>query len=218
MSVIPQYTRTEINSLRIGPLKDALAALGLPFNGGVGDGRKSLKAALYPPSVGTVAASQPNPGPPSQPPGASGTANPVSASQPNLSPAPLIQPSVQVEVVQAEIREQWHLIEKSRRPVYTRIPVASRNKASQVFGTLLNNTNKNNGEQEWQKFFGFAQNGLGSSTRGGKKHTSQATIINKRLDAFVSGAMVAEPPLKKTAKVKTSNPHSQTSLVVSQLN
>ena len=42
MSAKPDYTRTEINSLRVGPLKDALTALGLPFNGGVGDGRKIL--------------------------------------------------------------------------------------------------------------------------------------------------------------------------------
>ena len=56
---------------------------------------------------------------------------------------------------------------------------------------------------------GFARSGLGSSKRGGKKHTLQATLINKRLDAFVSGSELAEPPSKKTTKAKSSKP-SQT--------
>ena len=170
MSTRPKYTKGQIDSLPVGPLKEALEALGIPFNGGRVAGRKSLKAALYPPKVGIVgtgAASQPNPRPPSQPPGAKGAtihesasqpnlspASPIqpsvqevqaeireqrheSASQPNLSPAPLIQPTVQVEVVQAEIREQWHLLKQTSGPVYTRIPLASRNKASQIYALLL---------------------------------------------------------------------------------
>ena len=58
----------------------------------------------------------------------------------------------------------------------------------------------------WQKFFGYAQNGLGGSKRGGTKHTSQATLINKRLDAFVAGSVVPELPPKKTTKTKSSKP------------
>ena len=58
----------------------------------------------------------------------------------------------------------------------------------------------------WQKFFGYAQNGLGGSKRGGTKHTSQATLINKRLDTFVAGSVVPEPPPKKTTKAKSSKP------------
>ena len=178
MSTIPKYTKGQIDTLPVGPLKEAMEALGLPFNGGKVAGRKSLKAALYPPKG---AVSQPNPRPPSQPPGAEGAANLVSASQPNLSPAsliqpsvqanevqaeireqrhesasqpnlspaPLIQPSAQVGVVQAVIREQWHLLPQSSGPVYTRIPVASRNKASYVYSSLLNKlikANKNNDE------------------------------------------------------------------------
>ena len=119
MSAIPKYTRTEINSLRVGPLKEALIAIGLQFNGGVGEGRKILKAALYPPPVVTGAASQPNPRPPIQP---VGVANHESASQPNLSPVPPNLPAVQGGVVQAEVREQWHLLKQSSGPVYTRIP------------------------------------------------------------------------------------------------
>ena len=123
----------------------------------------------------------------------------LSVSQPNVSPAPLIQPLAQGGVVQAVIREQWHLLPQSSGPVYTRIPVASRNKASYVYSSLLNKlikANKNNdetAETAWQKFFGFAMNGLGCSKRGGTKHISQATLINKRLDAFVSGSVVPEP-------------------------
>ena len=54
-------------------------------------------------------------------------------------------------------------------------------------------------------------NGLGCSKRGGTKHISQATLINKRLDAFVSGSVVPEPLPKKTTKAKSSKP-SQSAL------
>ena len=146
MSAKPNYTKGQINSLPLGPLKEALEALGLPFNGGKIAGWKSLKAALYP---DTVAVSQPNPSqlPSSQPPGAPG-----SASQPNVvtgavslpipSPLPSSQPSgasgsaSQPNLSQG--REQWHLLTQTSGPVYTRIPVASRDKASYVYSTLLN--------------------------------------------------------------------------------
>jgi hypothetical protein len=202
----------------LASLKDALAALGLPFNGGKIAGRASLKAALYPPQVGIVgtgAVSQPNPSslPSSQPSGASGSAKYVSASQPNQSHVAPIQPCPappdQVAVgnnIQAEGREQWHLLTQTNGPVYTRIPVASQNKASHVFSTLLNKAYKDNNETAWKKVFNFAMCGLGSSKRGGTKHTSQATLINERLDAFVSGSVVAKPPPKKTTKAKSSKP------------
>ena len=144
MSAKPNYTKGQINALPLGPLKEALEALGIPFNGGKIAGRKSLKAALYP---DTAAVSQPNPSQlsSSQPSGASGSAKYVSASQPNLSHVPPIQPCPappdQVPVgnnIQAEGREQWHLLTQTNGPVYTRIPVASRNKASCVYSTLLN--------------------------------------------------------------------------------
>ena len=245
MSAIPKYTKGQINSLPIGPLREALEALGLPFNGAKLAGRQTLKAALYPPKVGIVgtgAVSQPNPRPPSQPPGAVGTTNhvsasqpntspappiqpsvhvgvvqaeigeqrQVSASQPNLSPAPLIQPSVQFEVDQAEIREQWHLLKQSSGPVYTRIPLASRNKASQIFSTLLLKCYTKNDKPAWDQLVNFARCGLGSSQRGGKKHTSQATLVNKRLDNFVAGSTVDEPRPKKTKNAKSSKPSQST--------
>ena len=136
LSASTNYSRTQINSLPVGPLKVALAALGLPFNGGVGKGCASLKAALYPPPVltGTVSQKKMNPSPASQPSDALGTANYGSASQPILSPA------LSVEVgnnIQDEGREQWHLLTQTSGPVYIRIPVASRNKASEVYSTLL---------------------------------------------------------------------------------
>ena len=112
MSAKPNYTKGQINALPLGPLKEALEALGIPFNGGKIAGRKSLKAALYP---DTAAVSQPNPSQlsSSQPSGASGSAKYVSASQPNLSHVPPIQPCPappdQVPVgnnIQAEGRER----------------------------------------------------------------------------------------------------------------
>jgi hypothetical protein len=141
-----------------------------------------------------VSASQPNPSPASS---SAGTAKLGSASQPSLSPEPSVQ---------AEGREQWHHFNQTRGPVYARIPSASRNKASQVLSTLLLKTYTVGGKPEWDKLYGFAREGLGSSKRGGKKHTSQATLVNKRLDAFVSGSIVVEPPPKKTTKAKSSGP------------
>ena len=170
MSAVPNYTKGQINSLPLGPLKEALEALGLPFNGGKIAGRASLKAALYPPQVGIVgtgalgsakyvSASQPNPSPAST---SVGTAELGSASQPFLSPEP---------TVQTEGREQWHHFNQTRGPVYARIPAASRNKASQVLSTVLLKTYTVGGKPEWDKLYGFARVGLGSSKRGGKKHT-----------------------------------------------
>ena len=99
MSAQPKYTKGEIGVMRIGQLKTELALLNLPVDGGgLKVLRPRLKAALYPNHAGiasTVAVSQPNP---RQPLGGLGTANHESASQPNISPAPLIQPSAQVEV------------------------------------------------------------------------------------------------------------------------
>ena len=232
-SASTKYTKTQINCLPVGPLRVALAELGLPFQG-LGDGRASLKAALYPPpvvmgsqpsgasgSAKYVSASQPNlshivpnqfnllSSQPSGASGASGSAKYVSESQPNLSH----DQAAVGNNIQAKGREQWLLLSQTSGPVYTRIPVASRNKASYVYSTLINKlikANKNDDESAWKKYFGFSRSGLGSSKRGGTKHTSQATLINKRLDAFVSGSMVAEPPPKKNTKKKSSNP-SQTS-------
>ena len=121
----PNYSKTQINCLPIGPLKVALAALNLPFTGGMGDGRATLKAALYPPSVAVGSGTQPNLSqlPLSQPSGASGSVQYVATSQPNVvtgpvsqpnpSPLPSIQPSgasgsaSQPNLSQG--REQWHL-------------------------------------------------------------------------------------------------------------
>ena len=208
----PKYTKSEINIMKVSLLKSELAALNLPVDGAGGVLRTRLKAAVCPPPAGKGAASQPNPGQPSVP----GSANYGSASQPNPSPASssaitaelrsASQPNPSpVPSVQAEGREQWHHFNQTRgSPVYARIPAASRNKASQVLSTLLNGAYTVNGKPEWDKLYGFAKEGLGSSKRGGKKHTSQATLINKRLDAFVAGTVVVEPPPKKTTKAKSS--------------
>ena len=128
----------------------------------------------------------------------------------SLSPAPLIQPPVQVEVDQAEIRQQWHLLKQSSGPVYSRIPLASRNKASQIYASLLLKGYTKNGKPEWDKILNFPRCGLGCSQRGGKKHTSQATVVNKRLETFVSGSTEVEPVPKKKTKGKPPKPSQST--------
>ena len=86
-----------------------------------------------------------------------------------------------------DCNSQWLLIKKSQGPVYTRIPKASREKSCRVFTKILDKVISLNDKESWDLLLNFARNGLGSSTRGGKKHTSQATLINKRLEKYASG-------------------------------
>ena len=62
-----------------------------------------------------------------------------------------------------------------------------------------------NDKESWEKFLNFARCGLGSSSRGGRHHTSQATLINKRLKAYDTGQIIDEQQApKKKAKSKSN--------------
>ena len=142
LSAKPKYTKSKIKIMRIGQLKTELAALNLPVDGGgLGVLRPRLRDALFPPSTVKVSAFQPTSNPLSvSQPGAPGSANYDYASQPILSPDQVVGGNN----IQAKGSEQWLLLTQTSGPVYTRIPVASRNKASQVYSMLKNKLIKAN--------------------------------------------------------------------------
>jgi hypothetical protein len=102
----------------------------------------------------------------------------------------------------------WQLLKQSNGPAYTRIPLASRNKASLVYTSVLNNGIKKNDKPAWDKIVNFPRCGLGSSKRDGKKHTSQATLIKKRLLPLVP--KLSNPLPKKTTQPKPPKPSTTT--------
>ena len=64
----------------------------------------------------------------------------------------------------------------------------------------MNKVVSQNDKEAWELLLNFARCGLGSSTRGGKKHTSQATLINKRLQSFSSDSISIESPKERKEK------------------
>ena len=84
-------------------------------------------------------------------------------------------------------KDEPKLLKFDQGPVFRRIPKASRHSASVAFEKVSQKVIDFNDLQAWTEFFSFARGAIGSSKRGGKKRTSQATIINKRIEAFMAG-------------------------------
>ena len=149
----PKFTRTQIKSLGAEQCSEELRALNLDPNGGLGVKRERLRAALYP----------------------------------NLDTTTQVQTQIQTVSQPSALavgdNSQWFLIKKTSGPVYARIPKGSREKSCRSFTRIVNKVTSQNDKESWELLLNFAICGLGSSTRGGKKHTSQATLINKRLEA-----------------------------------
>ena len=96
-------------------------------------------------------------------------------------------------------------LKKTSGPVYARIPKGSREKSCRLFTKLVNKVVSHNDKEAWEMLLNFARCGLGSSKRGGRKHTSQATLINKRLEVFSSRALNMEQPKEKKEKKKSQD-------------
>ena len=173
----PKFTKTQIRTLGAEQCTEELMSLGLDIDGGLGQKRKRWREALYPNSVSGSSLSQ------------------VS------SQTPLSQQS-QPTTVLPNNKEQWLLIKRTLGPVYARIPKGSREKSCRTFTQLLNNVISHNNKEAWEQFLNFARCGLGNSSRGGTKQTSQATLINKRLRAFTSGLEYEEQLTQKKFKAK----------------
>ena len=61
-----------------------------------------------------------------------------------------------------------------------------------------------NDKSAWEDLGNFAQCSIGSSKRGGKKKKSQATILNKRLEVFMSGSQepISQPKMRHPPTLK----------------
>ena len=168
----PKFTRTQIKSLGLDQCIEELRILNLETEGNLGQKRERLREAFYPSQVSQSNQSQPTP---------------TLHSQPSTL---------------ANDDTQWLLIKKTSGPVYTRIPKGSREKSCRVFTRMVNKVVSQNDKEAWELLLNFARCGLGNSVRGGKKHTSQATLINKRLEAYLTGSMPVEQPKEKETKKK----------------
>ena len=186
-----KFTRTQIKSLGWDQCTEELRSLNQESGGNLTHKRERIREALYPNQVPQSSQSQPALTLPSQP--------SISANNEDV---------------------QWLLIKKTSGPVYTRIPKGSREKSCRVFTNLVNKVVSQNDKEAWELLLNFARCGLGSSTRGGKKHTSQATLINKRLQSFSSDSISIESPKerkeKKQKNKKTFNEDSDLSDQVSK--
>ena len=79
------------------------------------------------------------------------------------------------------------LLKIPKGPVFKRIPKASRLQACIAFTKVLRNVININDIKSWENLLSFARCAIGGSVRGGKKKKSQATFLNKRIEAFMSG-------------------------------
>ena len=91
----------------------------------------------------------------------------------------------------------WDLIKVKQGPVHKRIPKASRLQCCIAFTKVLNQVIAKNDKNSWSDLLNFARCGIGSSIRGGKKKKSQATVLNKRLDNFMSCSFQIPSPSKR---------------------
>ena len=165
-----QITKTELWRMNVGPLRDALEGRGLDSTGDKTALQKRLKAAIFP--------------------------DDFSQSQSNVTN---VTNNFTNEEVSNQVNddEKWDHIKVKQGPVFKRIPKASRLQACLAYIKLLNNVIKYNDKKSWEDLVNFARCAIGSSKRGGKKKKSQATILNKRLDEYMSGSQsILETTLK----------------------
>ena len=155
-----QITKTELWRMNVGPLRDALEERGLDSTGDKTALQKRLKAAIFP--------------------------DDLSQSQSNVTNV-TNNFTNEEESNQVNDDEKWDLIKVKQGPVFKRIPKASRLQACLAYIILLNNVIKFNDKKSWEALMNFARCAIGSSKRGGKKKKSQATILNKRIDEYMSG-------------------------------
>ena len=94
----------------------------------------------------------------------------------------------------------------SKRLIFKRIPKASRLQACIAYTKVIQNVTFRNDTKSWEDLLNFASYAIGGSTRGGRKKKKQATILNNRIEAFMSGRPQEQPVKndKKPPSLKTS--------------
>ena len=166
MASPPEITnKTQIWRMKVQSLRDALEARGLDSSGDQMELKKRLKTAIFPEDLNSQSSSQSN----------------VAVVANNLNSSQL---------------DDLDEIKISKGPVYKRIPKASRLHASIAFNKVVQDVIDKNDKHSWSNLLNFATCAIGSSTRGGKKkRKSQATTLNKRIEAFMAGS--PEIPINK---------------------
>ena len=91
------------------------------------------------------------------------------------------------------------LLNFDQGPVFKRIPKGARISASVAYRKTVQKVIDNNNFQAYSDWFSFPRAAIGSSKRGGKNRKSQATVINKRIEAFMDGEKM-EPQIRKNKK------------------
>ena len=82
--------------------------------------------------------------------------------------------------------------------VIKRVPKAARLNGSRILTDLLERIIATPDSKEaWEKYYQFAYTCLKTPPRAGKKNTSLATVLNKRLDIFEKGGVFPKPPVSK---------------------
>ena len=124
----------------------------------------------------------------------------------------LVSSQSNVSNVRNHLEDVDSIIKISRGPVFKRIFKASRLQACIAFTKLVQCVIDKNDRKSWENLLNFARLAIGNSKRGGKKKKKiQATILNKRIEAFMAGSphqapnstMKREPPsLKKQVSAK----------------
>ena len=179
-SANPQFfTKSEISSMRVQPLRDALAERGLGTSGNGTALKERLRDAIHSKirlAHKTQNASQSN---------VASVANDLDISSGiNFKKSgPVYKRIPKASRMQAS---------KSFAAVITNV---TRNNDKDSFIGIC--------KDSWEKLLSFASVGIGNSTRGGKKNKSQATVVNERLTSFMNN--VSQNPQDYAPKINKKN-------------
>ena len=109
-----------------------------------------------------------------------------------------------------EEMETWFLNLPRTGGVIKKIPKASRPHCSRTYCELLESLTVVGDKKSWERWFEFTRACLANPKRGGKKNTSLATVINKRVVQFNKGGASEvhddSNEVKKGRKRKNQNP------------
>ena len=168
--------KTHIWRMKVQPLRDTLENLGLDSTGDHTELKKGLLAAIFPDDSSQNQSNFTNVTGDSSQPDVTNVANNFVSSQTNVSN------------MRNHLEDIDSIIKISKGPVFKRIPKASRLQACIAFAKLLQCVIDKNDRQSWENLLNFARLAIGNSKRGVKKKKSQATGLNKRIEAFMAGS------------------------------
>ena len=128
----------------------------------------------------------------------------IQAQEQNVNTIPVLSQNITEEEV------PWFLNLPRTRGVIKKIPKASRAHCARTYTEIIEGVTVVGDKKSWEKWYEFTGACLANPKRGGKKNTSLATVINKRLVQFNKGGPSEVQgdtnEVKKGRKKKTQNP------------